>query len=771
MVTREGRRLLVKIMDFGVARLKDSAMTVVGTVMGTVNYIAPEYIRSGEPDARSDLFAVGVMLYECISGKKPFDGVSASTVLFKIVNDPPDPLDLSMLHGLNPALRNMTERALSKDPADRFQTAEEFALALRAAKDPAWTGKLDETTVRMKVQPPLTPAFQPKVDPETDANAAKIIGKAVETNPTISSRPAESANKPTQPTSVPAYADRTVSVVLPKTGTPPEPTIEVKRQDVKSQIIPGAKTQIMALHEIPESKAAGKPTPVLPVVPGKPNRIKPPVTTSASSSKDITQEVVLPPKVVPKADPAKTEVLFLPKAMELPAAEKPTAPLPVVPGKPETIKSQVPAPPLPSKDITQEVKVPPEMAPKAHAAKTEVLLLPNGMEPPIQEKPAIPASAVPGKPGPFEPPVVVPVSSAKDSTQEVMVPTDLSPGALVAKTEVLVLPNALQLPDEMKPSLPEPLIPGIPEHATPPTTTVVVSIKDSAQAVGVPQEIAAETQAAQTESLVAPAPLAPLPLVVENAPTSPQTTPNLSDEVGTSVGDKSASSKVPIQEEAMVLKSLRDEHPTIPATGGLNNVEMAIPMPSALAAGVGQSSTPVAAIDAPPGGKATHASMLGDSHSTRTMVYVLLSVFAVGFLGGGGYFFWKSRRSQETQGIPQPLKQQAVAPGTSTGATSPVSSPNPVSPALVPVPEGQAALSQTLPAVLPQKKAPKHKPSPKALKASSPINVNPTSQPEPVQATTPVPLSTEPPAAPQEGETTKPPEKIHLGPKIKDHKN
>ena len=136
MVMREGRKLLAKLMDFGVARLKDSAMTMKGTVVGTVNYIAPEYIRSGEPDARSDLFAVGVMLYECISGRKPFEGGSASTVLFKIVNDPPDPLDLPMLQGLSPALRNMTERSLAKDPDERFQSAEEFASGAAGRQGP-----------------------------------------------------------------------------------------------------------------------------------------------------------------------------------------------------------------------------------------------------------------------------------------------------------------------------------------------------------------------------------------------------------------------------------------------------------------------------------------------------------------------------------------------------------------------------------------------------------------------------------------------------------
>ncbi|HWQ10352.1 MAG TPA: serine/threonine-protein kinase [Holophaga sp.] len=122
-VLRDGRRVQAKIMDFGVARLRDSEMTATGTVMGTVSYMAPEYIRTGRPDARSDLFAVGVMLYECISGRRPFEGDTTPTILYKIVNEPPDPVDLSQLHGVSPAIRSVLDRALAKDPDARYQTA------------------------------------------------------------------------------------------------------------------------------------------------------------------------------------------------------------------------------------------------------------------------------------------------------------------------------------------------------------------------------------------------------------------------------------------------------------------------------------------------------------------------------------------------------------------------------------------------------------------------------------------------------------------------
>lgn len=148
-VTRDGKRLHAKVMDFGVARVGDSDMTATGMVMGTVNYMAPEYIRTGKPDPRSDLFAVGVMLYEALSGRKPFAGDTTPTILYRIVHEAPEPIDLQALAGLSPAIRPMLDKALEKDPDRRFQTAEALAKALRAAKDPTWQGDVEPATTRV----------------------------------------------------------------------------------------------------------------------------------------------------------------------------------------------------------------------------------------------------------------------------------------------------------------------------------------------------------------------------------------------------------------------------------------------------------------------------------------------------------------------------------------------------------------------------------------------------------------------------------------------
>jgi serine/threonine-protein kinase len=145
-VVRDGKNLLAKVMDFGIARFQDSNMTATGIVMGTVSYMAPEYIQEGHATTQSDLFAVGVMLYESLAGRKPFAGDNTTTILFKIVSDTPAPLDMESIQGISPSIRHVLDKALAKDPAERFQTAEDLAKALRSCKDPTWSGTLDEAT-------------------------------------------------------------------------------------------------------------------------------------------------------------------------------------------------------------------------------------------------------------------------------------------------------------------------------------------------------------------------------------------------------------------------------------------------------------------------------------------------------------------------------------------------------------------------------------------------------------------------------------------------
>ena len=120
-----------KIADFGVARLNQSVATHAGKIFGSPAYMAPELLSGGEPDARSDLFSLGVMLYSMLTGFRPFQGNSARTVCFKVMNVEPVPVS-SLQADLPLELDRIVQRAIAKDPADRYQSGSEFVADLRA---------------------------------------------------------------------------------------------------------------------------------------------------------------------------------------------------------------------------------------------------------------------------------------------------------------------------------------------------------------------------------------------------------------------------------------------------------------------------------------------------------------------------------------------------------------------------------------------------------------------------------------------------------------
>jgi len=165
-VVWDGKRLQAKVLDFGVAKVINSDTTDEGTVFGTVNYMAPEYLQSGRPDSRSDLFAVGVILYEALAGIPPFDGPSPGSVIYRLLHETPPPLPPTAFQGISRDVQGVLLHALAKDPSNRFQTAEDLATVLRSAKDTAWRWEQERPTTALKIRrPPASQAPAPPTPP------------------------------------------------------------------------------------------------------------------------------------------------------------------------------------------------------------------------------------------------------------------------------------------------------------------------------------------------------------------------------------------------------------------------------------------------------------------------------------------------------------------------------------------------------------------------------------------------------------------------------
>jgi serine/threonine protein kinase len=129
----------IKILDFGLAKLRDEvegvsdspSRTMAGLILGTAGYMAPEQVRGEAVDARADLFALGVILHELLSGERPFRGASTFEVLHAVLSS--EPPDLAELRDVPDSIAQIVKRLLAKAPLARFQSAEDLAWALEAA--------------------------------------------------------------------------------------------------------------------------------------------------------------------------------------------------------------------------------------------------------------------------------------------------------------------------------------------------------------------------------------------------------------------------------------------------------------------------------------------------------------------------------------------------------------------------------------------------------------------------------------------------------------
>jgi len=142
------------ICDFGVARVETSTLTQSGTAVGTPSYMSPEQVKGKKVDKRSDIFALGCILYEFLTGKRPFEAESITTVIYKIINEEPPSL-AEVKKGLPEGFEHIIGKALAKDPEVRYQSCDQLAADLRDLD------KLAEKTIAITM-PEAKPVLEKK---------------------------------------------------------------------------------------------------------------------------------------------------------------------------------------------------------------------------------------------------------------------------------------------------------------------------------------------------------------------------------------------------------------------------------------------------------------------------------------------------------------------------------------------------------------------------------------------------------------------------------
>jgi len=189
MITQQG---VLKLMDFGIARSgNDQSLTVTGTALGSLNYMPPEQIQGGAVDARSDIYSLGISLYEIVTGKQPFKRDSDFAIMaahMKETAKRPIELRPDLPQGLN----DMILMAMSKDPAMRFQTADAFRAALASVRQSLGTGQQAAAPLMTQITPPAWTPTPAVAQPGTSAAPPRIPTQSVP-QPTANQMPPTAA--------------------------------------------------------------------------------------------------------------------------------------------------------------------------------------------------------------------------------------------------------------------------------------------------------------------------------------------------------------------------------------------------------------------------------------------------------------------------------------------------------------------------------------------------------------------------------------------------
>ncbi|MEK7287007.1 MAG: protein kinase, partial [Elusimicrobiota bacterium] len=313
----------LRVTDFGIARITASSKTATGTVLGTPSYMSPEQISGKKVDGRADLFSLGVMFFEMLSGQKPWEAESIGTLLYQIANEPhPDPIGIRK--EIPPAVAAIINKALQKNPDLRYQNGEDMAKDIRdalagktvqveIAKAPAPTPATGTATGTP--QSPLRQGQEPDKPREgaqgrTSQAAAPVASGATPVSP---HNTAPILKPPIAPAPVNSPSATNQPLGRSTAPAPVEKTIPAGSVKISEPLAPNEKTLPAATLAVSKPSLDNDKTVLLP----------PATPTSAKPSSDNDKTVLLPPE---EARALKSPDIT-PKPGNSPAAEvKPASP-------------------------------------------------------------------------------------------------------------------------------------------------------------------------------------------------------------------------------------------------------------------------------------------------------------------------------------------------------------------------------------------------------------------------------------------------------------
>jgi TonB family protein len=252
----------VKVTDFGIAKLADAEITHSGTLLGTPSYMSPEQAMGENLDGRSDIFSLGVVAFEMLSGQQPFPGANVTSILYKLVHvDPVEPANLEMSGLVPQKWREVFHKVLAKKPENRYQTASAFVEDLEYCLGSWFAGLGTEETVSLQVSVPDQSTVR---IPKTPAPAVSAPNEEQETLVLVDAPPSEEEETiPTHPLPAPppAAGQSATTLVLPPPAAPS----------------PGDEATVLLPPVRPTEEAAPPPTVLM--RPPEANRTLPPEPT------------------------------------------------------------------------------------------------------------------------------------------------------------------------------------------------------------------------------------------------------------------------------------------------------------------------------------------------------------------------------------------------------------------------------------------------------------------------------------------------------------